>query len=93
MSHAVMVKARFVSMLLADTGRVIENCHKEGCDFRMVRYMPEQRIFLVETYLLKKKSYERCVRKFRQRYPKAYETIKESALWNCLTSGEKQVLS
>ena len=35
----------------------------------MVTYTTEQRVFLVETYLLKKKSYDRCLRKFRKRFP------------------------
>ena len=35
----------------------------------MVRYSIEQRIFIVETYLLKRQNYERCVRKFWRRFP------------------------
>lgn len=35
----------------------------------MVKYTTEQRVFIVETYLLKKKSYDKCVRKFRLRFP------------------------
>ncbi|KAJ4445408.1 hypothetical protein ANN_07213, partial [Periplaneta americana] len=36
----------------------------------MVTYTTEQRVFIVETYLLKK-SYERCLRKFCIRFPEA----------------------
>ncbi|PSN39384.1 hypothetical protein C0J52_26134 [Blattella germanica] len=35
----------------------------------MVKYTTEQRIFLVETYLLKKRSYDKTIRKFRHRFP------------------------
>jgi hypothetical protein len=55
MSQAVITKARFVSMQLTHTGRVMKTVAEEGRDFRMVRYTPQQRVFLVETYLLKKK--------------------------------------
>jgi transposase len=58
-------KARFVSMLLADKVESLKTVTEEGRYFRMVRHTTEQRIFLVETYLLKKKSYKRCVRKLR----------------------------
>ena len=37
----------------------------------MVEFSIEQRIFIVETYLLKKKSYEKCIYKFQRYYPES----------------------
>ena len=37
----------------------------------MVRYTLKQRIFIVETYLLKRQNYDRFARKFRRRFPGA----------------------
>jgi hypothetical protein len=68
-------------MLLTDTGRVGENCHRGRTVISgWLRYTPEQRIFLVETYLPKKKFYERCARKFRRRYPEAIRPSKKCVL-------------
>ena len=39
--------------------------------FTMVRNTVEQRIFIVETYLLKRQNYDRCACKFRRRFPGA----------------------
>ena len=39
--------------------------------FRIVRYTFKQRIFIVETYLLKKRNYDTCALKFRRRFPGA----------------------
>ena len=39
--------------------------------FTMVWYTVEQRIFIVETYLLKRQNYDRCARKFRRSFPGA----------------------
>jgi hypothetical protein len=37
----------------------------------MVRYNFEQRMFLIETYFAKKKSFKKCIRKFRLKFPEA----------------------
>jgi transposase len=61
----VITKALFVSMLLVHKVESLKTVTEEGRDFRMVRYTTEQRRFLIETYILKKKSYKRCVGKLR----------------------------
>jgi len=43
-----------------------------SCDLlcvSMMRYDTEQHTFLVGYYIRRKKSYDKCVRKFRQQYP------------------------
>ena len=45
-------------------------------DARMVRYNTEQRVFLVETYIAKKKSYRKCIRKFRKAISGLFHTNK-----------------
>jgi hypothetical protein len=37
----------------------------------MVRYSIEQRVFLIETCFIKKKSVKKCIRKFRLKFPEA----------------------
>jgi hypothetical protein len=37
----------------------------------MVRYIIEQRVFLIETYFAKKKSVKKCIQKFRLKFPEA----------------------
>jgi hypothetical protein len=37
----------------------------------MVRYSIEQRVFLIETYFVKKKSVKKCIRKSRLKFPEA----------------------